>query len=296
LLWIHLYLNPLLVFDSAAKVSLTIMYVLVNVLVPTLGSSLIKVQFIILFAIITNNSFLNRNITNLECDYSNNFELNLKTKLMKNSIISITVVFFSMFVNAQNKSPRIDNNLGDENYVESISFKIGIGTLIPQDAVKKYFDISPMLDFSFNFPLKSNKSIDLTLQFAIPNQVDKFAYIRTIDTIQAKSAFMVNAFLKFKKDILKTNTTRFKIGLGVGMSSITTDARNPFYAGKDDEDKYETITAFLVSPGIELVKTFSNNDEITIGLSLQYSPYKIEGALQENIGGLFYVPKIAYRF
>jgi len=184
-----------------------------------------------------------------------------------------------------------------QNYIKEISFKLGVGVLIPKEGIKEYFGTSPMVDLTVNFPIKNRKSLDLILQFAIPNQKDEFTYLRTIDTIQAKSTFMVNGFLKFKKDIIKTDYTVINIGLGVGFSHVNTNARNPFYQGKtEDEEKYESITAFLATPGIELVKTFKNNDELTFGFSLQYSPYKIEGAVRENIGGLFYVPKLAYKF
>ena len=220
---------------------------------------------------------------------------------MKNLILIIVTVCFSVSVKAQEEVMYVHNSQDYfnkyHNYMETVSFKIGVGTLVPQEGLKEYFGISPMLDLTANFPLKNRKSIDFTLQFAIPNQKDAFTYLRTIDTIQAKSTFMINAFLKFKKDIIKTDHTEINIGLGVGMSHVTTNARNPFYEGKaQDEEKYESITAFLATPGVEFVKTLKNNDELTFGFSLQYSPYKIEGAVREDIGGLFYVPKLAYRF
>jgi len=251
--------------------------------------------------IIANNSFQFRDLDILKCDNSNNFVLNLKTKLMKNSLVIITMLCFSLFLKAQNDTIYVSNSQEYfdtyENYLKGVSFKIGVGALIPQEGLKEYFGVSPMVDISINFPLKNRKSIDLTLQFAVPNQKDEFTYLRTIDTIQAKSTFMINAFLKFKKDIIKTNNTEVNIGLGIGMSHVTTNVRNPFYEGKEeDEEKYESITALLVSPGLELVEKFNNNDELTFGFGIQYSPYKIEGAVREDIGGLFYVPKIAYKF
>lgn len=218
---------------------------------------------------------------------------------MKNIMISIAVFSFCVLASAQSENNEIrteQHTVKLEDYMREVSYKIGVGVLMPKDGIKEYFDVSPMLDLSLNFPLKNKKYIDFTLQFVIPNQVDTFTYARPIDTIQAKGTLMVNAFLKFKKDIIQTNTSRFNIGLGIGISNVTTDARNPFYRGNEEEEKYENFTALLVSPGIELAKIFKRNDEITIGLSFQYSPYKIEGALQENIGALFLVPKIAYRF
>ena len=220
---------------------------------------------------------------------------------MKKSILIIAIFCFSIFAKAQNDTISVYNSQQYFNkyqdYMQDVSFKLGVGMLIPQEGLKEYFGASPMLDLTVNFPIKNRKSIDLSLQFAIPNQKDEFTYLRTIDTIQVKSTFMFNAFLKFKKDIIKTEKTTINVGLGVGMSHVTTNARNPFYQGKEeDEEKYESITAFLASPAIELIKTFNNNDEITIGFGVQYSPYKIEGAVREDIGGLFYVPKIAYRF
>ena len=61
----------------------------------------------------------------------------------------------------------------------------------------------PVLEVNANFPIKSGKSIDAVLQFIVPNQQDDFLFIRTIDTIQAKSTFMFNAFARFNKSINK---------------------------------------------------------------------------------------------
>ena len=212
---------------------------------------------------------------------------------MKNYILIIALLSLSYVSIAQKDSVYNSNN---QNYIKNISFRIGVGALIPQEGLKEYFGLSPMLDLSVNFPLRNKKSIDITIQLAIPNQKDDFTYLRTIDTIQAKSTLMFNGMLKFKKDIVKTRNSALNLNIGIGASFVTTNARNPFYEGEDNQEKYESITAFLVSPGLEYKKRFRNNDEVTFGVAIQYSPYRIEGAVREDIGGLFYVPKIAYRF
>lgn len=55
----------------------------------------------LLFVIIANNSFIIRDSFYLRCDYNNNFGLNLKTKLMKNYIIIVFVIFISFQLSAQ---------------------------------------------------------------------------------------------------------------------------------------------------------------------------------------------------
>ncbi|WP_397363696.1 hypothetical protein [Olleya sp. R77988] len=184
-----------------------------------------------------------------------------------------------------------------KDYFQRITFKIGGGVLVPQGNLSNYFGVSPLMELSLDFPVTQKKSLELALQFAIPDQTEPFKYARTTDTIQAKASFMFNPMLRFKKNLSESSTSQIHIGLGLGVSIIKTDARNPFYTGSDaDNEKYEVITSFLASPSIDYVFKFKNSEELTIGLGLNYSPYKVEGSLQENIGSISLTPKIMYSF
>lgn len=181
-------------------------------------------------------------------------------------------------------------------YFKKVDFRIGGGVLIPQSGLKDFFGNSPMIELGAVFPLKRKKSLELAVQFVIPNQKKSFQYITVLDTINAKATFIFNPMLRFRKHLVSNYKSDLNISLGIGASILQTNARNPFYEGKKDDNKYEIVTAFLASPGIEYTHKFANKEHISIGLSFQYSPYKIEGALQEDIGSFFYVPRIAYRF
>jgi len=190
-----------------------------------------------------------------------------------------------------------ENNNSYKDYMKTVTFNIGGGVLIPQDGLKEYFGVSPLLELSAKFPLKNKKSLVVAMQFVIPTQKEEFVYIRTIDTVSAKATFMFNPMVKFKKSILNSDVHNLNLGLGIGASIIHTNARNPFYDGNNEKSKkYEMITSILVSPELEYVRKFSNNDELSIVFGVQYSPYKIEGALREDIGSIFFVPKITYKF
>jgi len=178
---------------------------------------------------------------------------------------------------------------------ESLSFRIGTGILIPQRGREDFFGISPMLETSALLPLKKERVLEFVLQFAIPTQKEAFVYQRTVDTVDAKATLLVNGMFRFKKVLVSKDNTKFHLGLGIGISNITTNARNPFYTGGEDEKKYENITAILVAPNLEWEHRFLSH-ELAISIGLQYAPYKVAGALQENIGEFFYVPKVSYRF
>ncbi|HIP27385.1 MAG TPA: hypothetical protein EYG80_07005 [Flavobacteriaceae bacterium] len=223
---------------------------------------------------------------------------------MKKLVTTLFIVFTALIGYTQNDSiPKHVNNyysdLFGEFFKES-SFKIGTGVLIPQKRLKKYFDISPFVELGFDFQLRKRKSIEFVLQLVAPNQKKQFQYSRTNDTIAAKATFMVNPILKFKKYIVKTNKSQLSIGLGIGGSFITTDARNPHYKGEtgsgNKKEKYESINTILIVPCMEYTFAFSNDDYVTLGFNIQYAPYKVEGSLQTNIGNMFYVPRIAYKF
>ena len=217
------------------------------------------------------------------------------------------VIFTIAFSNAQQDSlTQIGSNTYNQSiygsheitdYFKSVSFNIGAGLFIPQGTLQDYLGISPLAELNLNLPLKREKSIDLGIQFIIPNQTREFSYVRVEDTLQTESTFMFNAFLKFKVNVLSPNkNSRLNINTAFGVSSITTDARNPNFGNNEDDTKYEMVTAFLISPGLEYELRLKDDSVIKMGANLHYSPYKIEGALQENIGGIALIPKLSYRF
>ena len=183
-----------------------------------------------------------------------------------------------------------------DNYLGGITTKFGAGVFIPQGNLDDYFGIAPLFELSVNFPLKRGKSIDAILQFIVPNQKDDFLYLRTVDTLRVKSTFMFNSAIRLKRLLYSSRLSKLNINLGIGISTINTNARNPFYSGADGEKKYEFISTLLILPGIEWSHKISNNLDLTFGFDFQYSPYKIEGALREEIGSVGLVPKLSCKF
>lgn len=217
---------------------------------------------------------------------------------MKKTAIIIITLFVSIHIIAQeeNSSSMKDSILPTKDYFDKITFNLGGGVFIPQGRLQQYFGAGPMLEFNFNFPINKSKSIDLVGQFVLPNQVEDFAFVRTIDTVTAKSQMMFNFFAKFNKTLKSTEKGKLKAYLGVGISTITTNARNPFYSGAEDENKYEFISAILIAPGFDYKFKISQNAKLAIGVNYHYSPYRVEGALQEDIGSSAIVPRIQFTF
>ncbi len=222
---------------------------------------------------------------------------------MKIRIFLITLLCNVGFMMSQNEIEKFQIEKGVfhssnefKDYWNRVSFRLGGGVLIPQKGLDEFFGISPLVELSVDFPLKKQRSIDFSIQFAVPNQKEAFAYLGKSDTINAKATLMFNAMLKFKRNLFRTKKATLNFGVGIGVSSLSTDARNPDYSKGNEEKKYESITSLLVSPGIELRKRFKNNNEFTLSFNVQYSPYKVEGALQENIGSIFFIPKLLYHF
>lgn len=205
-------------------------------------------------------------------------------------LLSLLIIILTINITlAQNDSDGYDP-------FNNATVAIGGGIFMPQGNLSTYFGTAPFFEISGNFPLKRKRAVGATLQIVIPNQKDDFLYRRTIDTIQVKSTMMVNFTLDFKKTIRSFGKGNLNLKLGIGASGITTDARNPFYSGQEGEEKYEIVGAILFSPGLEYKHEFNENTKFIIGVSMNYAPYKIEGAVRENIGGLAFVPKITYIF
>lgn len=217
---------------------------------------------------------------------------------MKKTAITIITLLLSIHIIAQeeNSTSVKDSILPTKDYFDQITFNLGGGVFIPQGKLQQYFGAGPMLEFNFNFPINKSKSIDVVGQFILPNQVEDFAFARTIDTVTAKSQMMFNFFAKFNKTLKSTENGKLKIYLGAGVSTITTNARNPFYSGAEDENKYEFISALLIAPGFDYKFRLSDNAKMAIGVNYHYSPYRLEGALQEDIGSSAIVPRIQLTF
>ncbi|QTD38605.1 hypothetical protein JL193_04825 [Polaribacter batillariae] len=205
---------------------------------------------------------------------------------MKKIILFGLILIVSININSQ------ENNLFEENP----KIKAGVGLFIPQGELTKYFGTSPYFEISSDFPFFKKDIFGIGLQFAVPTQKKEFTYRRTIDTLKAKSTFMANIVFYLKKNILEKSKTVINFRFGIGASGIQTNARNPFYTGKEDEDKYEMISSILMNPSLEFVKKLKNKTELTIALGAQYSPYKIEGAVKEDIGSFAITPKMLFTF
>ncbi len=219
---------------------------------------------------------------------------------MKKELVIIVVLIFSLKLSAQTDTLSVTNSKdyydAFDDYFNKVTFNFGIGAFVPKGNLKTYFGEAPLFEISVNFPLKKAKSLDAVFQIVIPDQQEDFLFLRTIDTIHVKGTSMFNGFVRFKKSIQNSKNSKVNLGLGIGVSTITTNARNPFYNGRKDESKYEFISSLLLIPGVEWSHTFSEHAKFTFGFDLQYSPYKIEGALREGIGQIAMIPKISYRF
>ena len=212
---------------------------------------------------------------------------------MKN-LLTISLFFFvSLNLVAQNDSiSQVYNYNSINDYWKTVTFKIGGGVLMPQGELKTYFNTSPLVELSLDFPVTHSKSIELALQFIIPNQNSPFAYIRDAQTIEAEASFIVNPLIRFKKELGNPNASKFILGLGIGASVINS---NQNVNSSNEDDSYE-ITSFLIAPSIDYVKSFKNKEQLTLSFGINYSPYKIKAAIQESIGSIALTPRILYSF
>ncbi len=212
-------------------------------------------------------------------------------------VITISIIFmFSLSLLGQNdsiqpnKSYRYYDKFND--YWSTVTFKIGGGMYLPQGKLKNYFKPSALFELSLDFPVTDSKSLELALQFIIPEQIELFQYLQNNENIEAEASLIVNPMLRFKKDLSQSKVSKFILGLGIGASVISTTQKSSL---SDEDENYE-ITAFLVTPSLDYVKSFKNKEQLTFSLGLHYSPYKIEGALQEKIGSIALMPRLLYSF
>ncbi len=183
----------------------------------------------------------------------------------------------------------------DNNYWQKVSFKIGGGFLIPQGKLKALTGGIPVVDLGVDIPLKNRKTIGVNIQYGVPEKANNFPFQTNKGVVETQVKSVFNAMVNFKKGIFYVKNTHLDIGLGIGISNLNTTVRNPDYKKEEDASKYESIAAFLISPGLEL-KQRLKNDELSLSLNFNYAPYRSSKRVVEDIGSLFLVPKITYRF
>ncbi len=183
-----------------------------------------------------------------------------------------------------------------EAYLETTSVRIGLGAFIPFKTTTQYFKISPLIEINWNFPVGTDESIELATQFVVPQQDNAFLYRKGLDTLNGKATLMFNTLMKFKKDIRKTHNSIMDVGIGVGVSAIVTTVEKPLIDIKEDRSEYESLVSLLLSPELEYLYDINPKAQISLSFSVQYSPYKLKAAIDNDIGKWYCIPKMTYRF
>ncbi|SNS14889.1 hypothetical protein [Dokdonia pacifica] len=178
-------------------------------------------------------------------------------------------------------------------------FEIGLGVFLPQGKLTNFINPSPFVDINIYIPAKRNKSISIVVQFIRPSQNDQFVIQNqdNIDQVEAVSSdFIINSFLRFSQNLTaKNSVSKVELGVGVGISSMF--VQTPFSFFNDEgENANRGLVSFLVAPGLHWKFQPTENTHITIGADVQYSPYKLKGAIEQDLGGLAILPKVLYRF
>lgn len=187
----------------------------------------------------------------------------------------------------------------NDRHLRQPKFEIGGGFYIPQGTLARYIKPSPFINIDIYIPTLRNKSITAVFQFVIPTQGDPFVLQNpdVIDQLEAvRSNFIINTFLRFSQNLTSIDSNhKLELGLGVGISTMIVQTPFSFF-NNDDQNAGRGLVAFLAAPGLHWKCKPTENTDLTIGIDLQYSPYRLKGALEQDIGGLAYTPKILYRF
>lgn len=218
---------------------------------------------------------------------------------MKRLVIMVFVLILGGNLWAQTDSiSTIDyynkNNNDDEAFFDGVSYRIGLGLLIPSS--KEHFRTAVFFEYNMNIPISDINSIEFAAQLGVWDQENNFNYVQRLDSVTATSRVFLNGLFKFKKDIVFFKKSFVSIGAGIGFSAIFINIES--YSDDDvlEEVSYETMTSVLLSPELEYVFDISDRTQFSLSFSVQYADYKFKSALQNDIGKWYYLPKVTYRF
>lgn len=184
-----------------------------------------------------------------------------------------------------------------QGYSDPSRYRIGGGLFIPQGELGNYIGISPLVEVALHIPAIRNHSIDIAVQFIIPNQKKAYQIPTTIGFRTGESFFISNYFMRFNKNLLAAEKEqRLEIGLGLGASTLLTAVRGSELELGQDTDLDQNVTVLMFMPSINYKFKPYDNSLFSIGVDLQYSPYRIQGAVEDAIGGLAISPRITYTF
>lgn len=219
----------------------------------------------------------------------------MKAEILVVLFVIKSFIVFGQAELSQDNFGRYSSSLKEKDYWQQPSFKIGGAVLIPMGKLKEFTGVIPVVDLGVDVPLKNNKAIGLNIQYGVPEKTESFLYEEKNEVIETQIRSVFNVFVNFKKNLFEFENTHIDFGVGIGVSSFNTNVRNPDYDKENNNNKYESITALLFSPGIEF-KQKVKKDEFSISMNLQYSPYRASRGFVEDMGSFFMIPKIAYRF
>jgi hypothetical protein len=202
-----------------------------------------------------------------------------------------------MAYSQQDDTPPPQNSLDSfGSAIEQARVTIGGGMFMPMGKLSRYYGPSPFFELAVDYEVRGQKAIGMTFQAIFPDQRNEFVLQQINDTIDAKSTLILNFTFDFKKTLKTYPNGKLEVKLGVGGSIVTTDARNPLFRRDNEESRYEHFGSILFTPAFEYRHRFSKHAQFVFGLGINFTPYRVDNAVEDDIGGFALMPKIAYIF
>lgn len=214
------------------------------------------------------------------------------------TITILSVLFLSVYCSAQNDSI-VTNHYNSQPYETNFNedapyIKIGVGWYLPQGELSTYFNPSPAFEFDLEWMnSEETRAAELLFQFMLPDQRRPFVYQTDVADYTATSSLIMNALLRLSKVINTGASSDMKLGAGIGISSIFLEANQLEFV---DQLKETNSNSILFNVGLSYNSYFKDRSILSIGIDFNFTQYTIEGSVDQSIGGIALIPKIAYRF
>ncbi|WP_405371094.1 hypothetical protein [Nonlabens sp. Asnod2-A12] len=181
-----------------------------------------------------------------------------------------------------------------ESSLENSFLKIGVGYWLPNGELSQFIDNSPLFELAYVVPdLKRNRSFELGIQLAVPQQKEFFLITDGIEQFEIEATSIINGYIKFNKYIYQKSNDKLGFGIALGIASIFVD---PLETAGTQALDYDSINSVLIAPGLSWDHTFNDSSMVQFSMDVQYTPFKMERAVTRDLNSFSIVPKIAYRF
>ena len=155
-------------------------------------------------------------------------------------------------------------------------FEFRTGAWVPVGNLSKVYKVAPSVELFLGFPIKSDMTIDLGLQFAFPANRNYFDFYHKGEEYGVKTNLLGNISLRWRYEQVLAKNIYWTNYLGAGVGILQTNLED---WEADDDGVYHSVETLDVFGGVGI-----KYKKVGCFLEYHFLPYSIAGKVRRNLG------------